>query len=51
MVLQAKSKRGGTVRRYERRFSNRNVVVIAELVGKECYLITTYEEGPEPTRN
>ncbi len=42
---------GGTIRRFEKAHQERKIVVIGELVGKVLHLITTYEEGPDISRN
>ena len=49
--LPGRGSRGGVFRRYEKWAGPRKIVVIAELVGNECYLITTYEEGQDTSRN
>jgi hypothetical protein len=49
--LPGRGNRGGVFRRYEKWHAQRKIVVIAELVGHECYLLTTYEEGPDIARN
>jgi hypothetical protein len=49
--LPGKGARGGTFRRFEKRHDSRMIVVIAELVGNDCYLITTYEDQPDTSRN
>lgn len=43
-VLPGKGKRGGTYRRFEKRHESRMIVVIAELLGNDCYVMTTYED-------
>lgn len=42
---------GGTIRQYEKTHQGRKIVVIGELVGKVLHLITTYEKGPDISRN
>lgn len=51
LPLSGRGNRGGVFRRYEKRIGSRKIVVIAELVGNQCYLITTYEEDPNRSRN
>ena len=50
-TLPGRGNRGGVFRSFLKRIGARKIIVIAELIGNECYLITTYEEGPDPTRN
>ena len=49
--LPGKGERGGVFRRYELRHEGRKIIVIAELCGKVCHLITTYEKATDHTRN
>jgi hypothetical protein len=49
--LSGRGNRGGAFRRYEKWHGVRKIIVIAELVGHDCHLITIYEEGPDISRN